>query len=212
MARDRAPVEFGAELGELTGSRLIVASVQAGGPTIERSAGRPAVRRRVWTRTSSSTVQRRSTSSSPACEIADRVSNAAGSTGLARRTRCRPPRTRTSRCWRSGRAAVAGAYEDREVIDAAHRLACHARAQLRVLAVVKPTLAMYAWTEAGTAIRPGRDIEDIEGEYRALAERELRQAVAGIDDVGIEVSAFVGDPAEVIVELSPRLNLLVCGS
>jgi nucleotide-binding universal stress UspA family protein len=98
------------------------------------------------------------------------------------------------------------------VIGAAHRLARHAGTQLRVLTVVQPTLAMYAWTEAGTAIRPARDIDDIEGEYRALAERELRQAVASVDDVEIDVSAFVGDPVEVIVEISPRLDLLVCGS
>jgi nucleotide-binding universal stress UspA family protein len=52
----------------------------------------------------------------------------------------------------------------------------------------------------------------VEGEYRALAERELRQAVAGVDDVEIEVSALVGDPVEVIVEMSSRLDLLVCGS
>jgi nucleotide-binding universal stress UspA family protein len=58
-----------------------------------------------------------------------------------------------------------------------------------------------------------KDWVDVEGQHRIEAERELRRVVAALDDgVTVEVDAFVGDPAEVIVELSKGLDLLVCGS
>ena len=250
-SRDRAPVEFGAELAELTGCRLIVASVQAGTPAIARSVTgglqyavarvdedlvidcsealdelQPGLRergiafecRRIDGLSAARGLQHVAeaedvvllavgTGRRPLLgSTAQRVLHGAPCPVAAVRQDWRP------RPWQTIAAAVAGAHEDREVIGAAHKLARHAHARLRVLTVVQPTLAMYAWTEAGTAIRPARDIDDIEGEYRALAERELRQAVAGVDDVETDVSAFVGDPTEVIVEISPRLDLLVCGS
>jgi nucleotide-binding universal stress UspA family protein len=45
------------------------------------------------------------------------------------------------------------------------------------------------------------------------AEEGLRRKVAEVgDDVPTEVDAFVGDPAEILVDVSQNLDLLVCGS
>jgi nucleotide-binding universal stress UspA family protein len=103
--------------------------------------------------------------------------------------------------------------EGRQALRAAHALARRAGATLRALTVVKVTLGMYDETEPSTSIRPAKVIEDVEGEHRVLAERALREAVEPLaDDVHVEVDAFVGDPAEVLVDLSQNLDLLVCGS
>jgi nucleotide-binding universal stress UspA family protein len=101
---------------------------------------------------------------------------------------------------------------DRAVVEAAHTLAKRARARLRIITVVRVTPGTYALTEHGTDIRPPRTIEDVEGEFKGLTERELRKAVAGLNDVELDVSALVGDPADVLIELSEHLDLLVCGS
>ena len=53
----------------------------------------------------------------------------------------------------------------------------------------------------------------MEGEHRLQAEKELGSAVAELgDDVDVEIDAVVGDPAEVLVDLSQHIDLLVCGS
>ena len=45
------------------------------------------------------------------------------------------------------------------------------------------------------------------------AEQALRAAVAELsDEVATEADAFVGDAAEILIELSEQLDLLVCGS
>ena len=53
----------------------------------------------------------------------------------------------------------------------------------------------------------------VEGEQLVFAEKELRRVVSELaGDVPVEVDAFVGDPAETLVDLSARMDLLVCGS
>jgi nucleotide-binding universal stress UspA family protein len=79
--------------------------------------------------------------------------------------------------------------------------------------VVTPGPALYAATEPRTAERPGKDVTAVEGEARVEAEQALRAAVAELgDDVATEADAFVGDAAEILIELSEQLDLLVCGS
>ncbi len=103
--------------------------------------------------------------------------------------------------------------EAREARRAAHALARAAGATLRVLMVVEPGPAHYLKTEPRTAVRPGKDVTAVEGIARVEAEERLRAAVAELDDdVPRQVDAFIGDPAEVLIELSERLDLLVCGS
>ena len=109
--------------------------------------------------------------------------------------------------------AIADPDSDQEVLAAAHAFAVRAQGRLRVITVVHMTPAMYAYTEASTPVHPAREVADLEGESRALAERTVRRAVAGLGDaVPIDVDAFVGDPGEMLVELSERVDLLVCGS
>jgi nucleotide-binding universal stress UspA family protein len=103
--------------------------------------------------------------------------------------------------------------EAREALRGAHALARAAGATLRVITVVEPGLSLYARTEPRTAERPGKDATAVEGEARVEAEERLRAAVAELgDDVPASVEAFIGDPAEVLIERSEELDLLVCGS
>ncbi|MEA2255721.1 MAG: hypothetical protein QOG35_1766 [Solirubrobacteraceae bacterium] len=121
--------------------------------------------------------------------------------------------------WTSERplATIGVAYahgpEGDEALRSAHALARRLGASLRVITVVKVTLGMYGETEPSVAGQTGKRLEDVEGEHKARVEDELRRLVAGLDgDVPTDVDVFVGDPADVLVELSPRLDLLVCGS
>ena len=103
--------------------------------------------------------------------------------------------------------------EGREALRGAHALAGRAGAKLRVLTAVKASVALYGETVAGTDVRPGKGIVDLEGELRVRAEGALRNAAAALDgDVVVETDAFVEDPADVLVRVSEHLDLLVSGS
>ena len=122
------------------------------------------------------------------------------------------------RAWtaRGAIATIGVAYTDsdeaREALRGAYALARRAGATLRALTVVLPA-ALSARTEPHTAIRPGVDLTAVEGEARVKAEASLRAVVAELgDDVTVEVDAFVGDPADILIDLSERLDLLICGS
>jgi len=103
--------------------------------------------------------------------------------------------------------------EARAALRGAHALARAAGATLRVLTVVERGPALYAATEPRTAERPGKDVTAVEGEARVQAEEALRAAVAELGhDVPIQIDAFVGDPADTLIDLSQHLDVLVCGS
>jgi nucleotide-binding universal stress UspA family protein len=103
--------------------------------------------------------------------------------------------------------------EGREALHGAHALARRAGARLRVITVVQRSPIWYSETEAKMPPRPPKDFEDVEGEHRVMAEKALQRAVAELrDDVPVEVEALIGDPGEVLVDLSERFDLLVCGS
>jgi nucleotide-binding universal stress UspA family protein len=113
-------------------------------------------------------------------------------------------------------ATIGVAYTDsdeaRAALRGAYALARRAGATLRALTVVRPE-ALYARTEPHTAIRPGVDLTAVEGEARVEAEASLRAVVAELgDDVTVEVDAFIGEPADILIDLSERLDLLICGS
>jgi nucleotide-binding universal stress UspA family protein len=125
----------------------------------------------------------------------------------------------TPRGWyaRGGLRIIGVGYEESEearaALRGAHALARRAGAKLRVITVVEPGPWIYAGTEARTAERPGKDATAVEGEARVEAEEHARAVVAALaGDVPAEVDAFLGDPAEVLIELSERLDLLVCGA
>jgi nucleotide-binding universal stress UspA family protein len=103
--------------------------------------------------------------------------------------------------------------EGREALRGAHALARRAGAKLRVLTAVKAGVALFGETVAGTEVRPGKGIADLEGEMRVRAEGSLRDAAAALDgDVVVETDAFVEDPADVLIRVSEHLDLLVSGS
>lgn len=103
--------------------------------------------------------------------------------------------------------------EGREALRGAYALARRAGATLRVLTVAHMHLGAHAETEARTAGRRGKDFDEVEGEHRVLAERAASDAVGQLDgDVTVQVDAFVEDPAQTLIAISERLDLLVCGS
>ena len=110
--------------------------------------------------------------------------------------------------------AFVDSEEGREALRSASALARRTGATLRVITVVKPRMVVYGETEATTPLRPGRGFDQVLGEHRAQAEKRTRQIVDQVVDHGVptEVDAFVGDPADVLVELSENLDLLVTGS
>jgi nucleotide-binding universal stress UspA family protein len=109
--------------------------------------------------------------------------------------------------------AYVDSEEGREALRGAHALAQRVGARLRVLTVVGVTLAMYAETEAQTAARRAKRLEDVLGEHKVEAMQAAQRAVAELGlDGNVEVDGFIGDPADVLVDLTPQLDLLVCGS
>jgi nucleotide-binding universal stress UspA family protein len=126
----------------------------------------------------------------------------------------------TPRGWTSDRApeAIGAAYSDgeeaREALRGAHALARRLGARLRVVTAVLHTERMHLETDPPIApVVDRRDVVDVEGEHRLDAEARLRSLVAELDgDVPVEAEALVGDPADVLVDFSDGVDLLVLGS
>src|SRR5215207_369110 len=104
--------------------------------------------------------------------------------------------------------------EGHEALRGAHALARRAGATQRVLTAVKPGIrTTYGQLEAGGDVQRGSGETDVEGELRVRAEGELHGAIAALgSDVAVESDAFVEDPADVLINVSQNLDLLVCGS
>jgi nucleotide-binding universal stress UspA family protein len=103
--------------------------------------------------------------------------------------------------------------EAHEALRGAHTLARRLGATLRVITVVQVSLEMLDETEAVKPPHRGKDLVRVQGEHRVRAEQEARRAAEELaDDVPVDVDAFVGDPTDVLVELSEHLDLLVLGS
>jgi nucleotide-binding universal stress UspA family protein len=251
-AREHAPIDFGVTVAELTGARMIVASVQARAPALPSLAAAPMLdgagqidadlvldcsealaQVEPELRTHGISYECRRLEGLSAAQALQEVAQAENVALLVVGSGRRPllgstaqrllhgapcpvaavPHDRRPERLQTVAVATAGAGSDHELLAAAHALALRARARLRVITVVRVTPAMHAFTEESTPIHPARSVDDIEGEYRALAERTLRRAVAGLGDaVPIEVDAFAGDPGEMLVELSEHFDVLVCGS
>jgi nucleotide-binding universal stress UspA family protein len=104
--------------------------------------------------------------------------------------------------------------EGHEALRGAYALARSAEAKLRVLTAVKPGIrTTYGEQQAGGDVQHGKGETEVAGELRVRAEGELRGAIAALGgDVAIESDAFVEDPADVLINVSRNLDLLVCGS
>jgi nucleotide-binding universal stress UspA family protein len=118
---------------------------------------------------------------------------------------------------RGGVSTVGVAYVDteegREALRGAHALALRAGASLRVITVARQGLRMLSDTEPDTAERHGKELADVEGEYRVSAENAARAAVEQLGGgVETEVDGFLGDPADAIIRVSGHVDLMICGS
>jgi nucleotide-binding universal stress UspA family protein len=103
--------------------------------------------------------------------------------------------------------------EGRNALRGAYALARRSGALLRVLTVARVGAAAAAEAEAPGPGVPGKSVQTVEGEHRTQAEEAARADVARCgDDVAVEVDAFLEDPADVLIRVSERLDLLVCGS
>jgi nucleotide-binding universal stress UspA family protein len=114
--------------------------------------------------------------------------------------------------------SIGVAYVDsddgREALRGGHALARRIGATLRVVTVVPHRERYHLETDPPIApVVDKREVVDIEGEHRIEAEKQLRARVAELaGDVPVEAEALVGDPAEVLVDFSKGVDLLVCGS
>ena len=103
--------------------------------------------------------------------------------------------------------------EGHNALRTAHGLARRAGATLRVVTVADAGAGASLETETYRAGQRGTSLEDVQGEHRVRAEAAVRETVAGLGgDVPVEVDAFLEDPAEVLLRISERLDLLICGS
>jgi nucleotide-binding universal stress UspA family protein len=123
------------------------------------------------------------------------------------------PITVVPRGWEPGEAlrvigvAWTDSLEANDALRGALALARATGATLHAITVVKPRALWYSETSAG------RDSTEVAGEHKVDAEIALKSAVeAAGADVPVEIEAFVGDPADVLIELSAHHDLLVCGS
>jgi nucleotide-binding universal stress UspA family protein len=103
--------------------------------------------------------------------------------------------------------------EGREALRCAYELARRADATLTVMTVVRVALAVPQ-ARPGTVIPAPETLADLETEYRARAEQEMRAALEQLDgDVQVETEVVVERaPADALIHLSERVDLLVCGS
>jgi nucleotide-binding universal stress UspA family protein len=109
--------------------------------------------------------------------------------------------------------AYAGGDEGRDALAGAHALARASGATLRVVSVVKEGFPIPLEAEAPAEGRFGKSVEDAQGEHMLAAERRIRAELEALgDDVAAEVDVMAGDPADVLIHVSERLDMLVCGS
>lgn len=106
--------------------------------------------------------------------------------------------------------------DGREALRGALALARRAHARLRVVTVVEDG-GLRAGLESDTyrAGQAGTSVEDVIGEHELSARRAAEKALAELEGQGrieAEIESLVGDPVDVLVQLSEHLDLLVCGS
>ena len=115
---------------------------------------------------------------------------------------------------------IGAAYRDtedgREALRAALLLARRAHARLRVVTVVEEGLRAALEAEpTQLAGRRGVTVDDVIGEYELAARKAARAALDEIDphhEVESDVESWVGEPGDVLIDLTRHLEMLVCGS
>ena len=110
--------------------------------------------------------------------------------------------------------AFAPTTEGREALRTGARLAEAARASLRVIMVLDPSLAERSSPGMLAAAHHEHDLaEDRAGRLRIAAERELDDAIADVAaTVPVERDVLFQDPADGLAAASEHLDLLIMGS
>ncbi|MDA0164967.1 universal stress protein [Solirubrobacter ginsenosidimutans] len=236
---DRAPVELALALGELTGARVIAVAVSVfDGFTdpddVNAGVNRPvtATMERLLQETGAEAQIENDESVSRALqtvvEDVDAGLIVVGSTGRGVAGRVLPGST-AERLLHGAPCPVALAPhgyrqtpiqtvavgfvdtpEGHAALAAAHQLSARAGARLRVVMALRPP----GWFNAVTA--PGEPRlrgSDLEGRRRSEIEDALNRALCGLGpDVDVESEFHVDDPADVLLNVSGHVDLLVCGS
>jgi nucleotide-binding universal stress UspA family protein len=97
--------------------------------------------------------------------------------------------------------------EGHEALTAAHALAARSGARLRVIAVLHRSGGFDA------AISEGPRAVALEGRHRHAMRAALERAVGALPPgVDVECDVHVDDPADVLLRVSEHVDLLVCGS
>jgi nucleotide-binding universal stress UspA family protein len=100
--------------------------------------------------------------------------------------------------------------EGRAALTSAHALAQHYGARLRVIAALHPSGGLDASMAVG--VKPQRGVR-LEGKNRAEVQAALDAALASLPaGVEVEEELHVDDPADTLLRISERVDLLVCGS
>ena len=100
--------------------------------------------------------------------------------------------------------------EGHAALRAAHVLADHCGAKLRVISVLHPS---GGFRDAAEQSSPPMREYDLEGRDRPAHEAALERAVAALGSgVPVEPEVVVGDPGDVLVRVSAHVDALVCGS
>lgn len=105
--------------------------------------------------------------------------------------------------------------DGREALRGALALARRAHARLRVITVVEEGLSAALESDTYRAGRAGKSVEDVIGEHELSARRAAEKALAELEgqrQIEAEIESWVGDPVDVLVQVSEHIDLLVCGS
>ncbi len=234
---DHAPIHFGIAMAAVTRTRLIIASVEA---EDERAVDCAATLRELEVElqaldTEWECIRLTGRSAAGVLDQAARERAAGllvvGSTRRGPAGRLLPgstaerllhgapcPLAVTPREWTRGDdvetvgVACLDTRDGQEALRGAHALAGRAGARLRVVTVIQVTPTMYLETEAQTSGQRAKTFLDVLGERQLSAVRSAEQAVQELPgDVEVEIDGFIGDPAEVLIDVSGNLDALVMG-
>lgn len=112
-------------------------------------------------------------------------------------------------------AAFRDTEDGREALRGALALARRSHARLRVITVVEESVKAALEADTYLAGQLGKSVEDVIGEYELSAKQAAQKALEeleGHDEVEAEVETWVGDPPDVLAEISERVDVLICGS
>jgi nucleotide-binding universal stress UspA family protein len=105
--------------------------------------------------------------------------------------------------------------DGREALRGAVALVRRGHARLRVITVVEEGLGSTAESATYRAGEARERVDDVIGEHAAAARRAAERALEELDahrELEAQIETPVGDPVDVLAQVSEHVDLLVCGS